>query len=58
MFYHDLHRINFITCIEWCEREKLLKVGFPVAIRAHTRIHIHIFKSFIRSSSIYPVICC
>ncbi len=36
VFYHDLHRINFITHIEWRECEKLLKVGFPVAIRARS----------------------
>lgn len=34
VLYEKLHRVDFETHIDWKEREKLLKVAFPVAVHA------------------------
>lgn len=32
--YHDKRRIDFKTCVDWQERQTLLKAAFPVQVRA------------------------
>ena len=33
--YHNLPRIDFLTRVDWCERQTVLKAAFPLAVRAY-----------------------
>lgn len=34
IFYHDNARIDFVTCVDWKERNKVMRVYFPAALHA------------------------
>lgn len=34
IFYHDLERIDFVTCVDWRERNKVMRVYFPANVHA------------------------
>lgn len=34
IFYHDLARIDFVTCVDWRERNKVMRVYFPTNVHA------------------------
>ncbi|MCL2499128.1 MAG: glycosyl hydrolase-related protein [Defluviitaleaceae bacterium] len=50
IFYNDIHRIDFDTQVEWRECEKLLKVSFPVSVRARNATYDIPFGTISRST--------
>ncbi len=50
MLYHKLPRIDFATSADWRERQTMLKVAFPVNVRAHAATYEIQFGSIERST--------